>query len=166
MTMLHDTLRELRRARDRVVLHGDRIICVDAPLLRRLLPRLVFVAAVVLASAFAPAPAHVRFIRPKARVVLAPGGTVVDVSLHVEPLPANRWLVIEWCDGRQVRELHGADDAATQPPDAPLHARVSPGRCPFVATTVDANGKQLDQAVFELTVCGLDGCPTEGDDHR
>lgn len=106
----------------------------------------------------APAPA-IAFIQPRSHVVLAPPtGIVVPVQTRVTRDAGNRWWQLEWdgagCAGSSGHSLDGADSAAVQPEDAPLHVRVGAGHCLFVAVVLGADGKARSRATFDLNVCG------------
>ncbi len=112
--------------------------------------RWLLVAAVVTAK-----PDTVKFLQPRCCFTTAgPYGADVQVQVRVEPAEANRHLVIEWCGGKTVRQLAGADAEAVQPPERPLTVRVYDGRCQFVASVFDGQGKQVGRADLTLKVNG------------
>lgn len=93
---------------------------------------------------------RVTFVQPVRQFVLPPyGGTEIPVQTKIPVSADNRAWALQWSGeacpgGASVRELHGADDPALEPAEAPLSVRIfAGGSCVFVASVYGAGGKLL-----------------------
>lgn len=100
----------------------------------------------------------VRFVHPRARIVLAsPAGVDIPVQTYVTPHPDNRSVTIAWdgeaCGGSSSGELDGEYARALYPLE-PLKVRLYQGECLFVAVVYGAAGKLRARRELPVKVCG------------
>lgn len=120
--------------------------------------RRLWLLAVVAALALSGGSSPIRFLHPRASVVLVgPPGADVPIQCRVENHPDNRWFAIAWsgpgCAGSWGKSMDGEAESAIQPIQ-PIMARVHEGECVFVAAAFDGDGKERARAEFTVRACG------------
>lgn len=83
-----------------------------------------------------------------------PTGIELKVRARHTPMPLDRHYRIDWCSGSSERDLHGADDPESLPPEGDLAVRVVPGLCPFSVTVFRSDGSRVS-STFVMRVCGM-----------